>query len=298
MNSRRSEASPPPEAVPEPCPLSEAEKEEVRAFENRRRNRPRPPRVKTQPGRRGMPLTLEPASLLDNVRLRAAFGTADPGFADLMLSELLNAACEGGPSNPPSAESINQALAAVTGIGPRDETEAMLATQMVATHFVAMTLLRRLKSVETLQQQDSTGNLATKLLRTYAMQVEALQRYRGKGQQKVTVEHVHVHSGGQAIVGTVQGGSQALSRSLFARMIPKHKSSEYFGFFAVFEKFAGIAGPALFAASVMLFHSSRAAVLSVLLFFVLGAIVLTRVDVAEGEAQAQSEEAATGFDRT
>ena len=101
-----------------------------------------------------------------------------------------------------------------------------------------------------------------------------------------------------ALVGTVQGGSQALSRSLFARMIPKHKSSEYFGFFAVFEKFAGIAGPALFAASVMLFHSSRAAVLSVLLFFVLGAVVLTRVDVAEGEAQAQSEDAATGFDRT
>ena len=90
------------------------------------------------------------------------------------------------------------------------------------------------------------------------------------------------------LVGTVQGGSQALSRSLFARMIPKHKSSEYFGFFAVFEKFAGIAGPALFAASVTLFHSSRAAVLSVLLFFVLGALVLTRVDVAAGEAQARS----------
>jgi UMF1 family MFS transporter len=93
------------------------------------------------------------------------------------------------------------------------------------------------------------------------------------------------------LVGTVQGGSQALSRSLFARMIPKHKSSEYFGFFAVFEKFAGIAGPALFAASVTLFGSSRAAVLSVILFFVLGAIVLTRVDVAAGEAQARSDPA-------
>ncbi len=89
------------------------------------------------------------------------------------------------------------------------------------------------------------------------------------------------------LVGTVQGGSQALSRSLFARMIPKYKSSEYFGFFAVFEKFAGIAGPALFAASVSLFDSSRAAVLSVILFFVLGALVLTRVDVAAGEAQAR-----------
>jgi UMF1 family MFS transporter len=89
------------------------------------------------------------------------------------------------------------------------------------------------------------------------------------------------------LVGTVQGGSQALSRSLFARMIPKHKSSEYFGFFSVFEKFAGIAGPALFAASVTLFGSSRAAVLSVILFFVCGAIVLTRVDVRAGEAHAR-----------
>ena len=89
------------------------------------------------------------------------------------------------------------------------------------------------------------------------------------------------------LVGTVQGGSQALSRSLFARMIPKHKSSEYFGFFSVFEKFAGVAGPALFATSVTVFGSSRAAVLSVILFFVAGAAVLTRVNVAEGEAQAQ-----------
>jgi MFS transporter, UMF1 family len=88
------------------------------------------------------------------------------------------------------------------------------------------------------------------------------------------------------LVGTVQGGSQALSRSLFARMIPKQKSAEYFGFFSVFEKFSGIAGPAVFAASVTLFGNSRMAVLSVVVFFILGAIVLTRVNVAEGEAQA------------
>ena len=54
------------------------------------------------------------------------------------------------------------------------------------------------------------------------------------------------------LVGTVQGGSQALSRSLFATMIPRHKSSEFFGFFAVFEKFAGIFGPAVFAVTVSL----------------------------------------------
>ena len=92
------------------------------------------------------------------------------------------------------------------------------------------------------------------------------------------------------MVGMVQGGSQALSRSLFARMIPKHKSSEYFGFFSVFEKFAGIAGPALFAGSVTFFGSSRAALLSVIVFFIAGALVLMRVDVAEGEAQALRQE--------
>jgi len=89
------------------------------------------------------------------------------------------------------------------------------------------------------------------------------------------------------LVGTVQGGSQALSRSLFARMIPKHKSSEYFGFFSVFEKFAGIAGPALFATSVSLFGSSRSAVLSVIAFFIVGGLLLSRVNVVEGEAQAR-----------
>ena len=89
------------------------------------------------------------------------------------------------------------------------------------------------------------------------------------------------------LVGMVQGGSQALSRSLFARMTPPAKSSEYFSFFAVFEKFAGIFGPALFAASVSLFQSSRAAVLSIILFFVAGAIVLSFVDVEAGEAAAR-----------
>ena len=88
------------------------------------------------------------------------------------------------------------------------------------------------------------------------------------------------------LVGLVQGGSQALSRSLFARMIPRHKSSEFFGFFSVFEKFAGIAGPAIFFGSITLFGSSRAAVLSVIVFFIAGAIVLTRVDVGQGEAEA------------
>jgi UMF1 family MFS transporter len=98
------------------------------------------------------------------------------------------------------------------------------------------------------------------------------------------------------LVGTVQGGSQALSRSLFARMIPPHKSSEYFGFFSVFEKFAGIAGPAIFALAVTLTGSSRPAILSVIFFFIAGGALLWKVDVAQGEREAavESGHVATG----
>ncbi len=92
------------------------------------------------------------------------------------------------------------------------------------------------------------------------------------------------------LVGMVQGGSQALSRSLFARMIPRHKSSEYFGFFSVFEKFAGIFGPAIFAATIAVAGSSRSAVLSVIAFFVLGGIVLTFVDIEAGARDARDAE--------
>jgi UMF1 family MFS transporter len=89
------------------------------------------------------------------------------------------------------------------------------------------------------------------------------------------------------MVATVQGGSQALSRSLFATMIPKRKSSEFFGFFGVFEKFAGIIGPALFAATVRATGTSRNAILSVIAFFVVGAVLLWMVDVPAGQRAAR-----------
>lgn len=93
-----------------------------------------------------------------------------------------------------------------------------------------------------------------------------------------------------ALVATVQGGSQALSRSLFASMIPEHRSSEFFGFFSVFDKFAGIFGPLLFALAIAITGSSQAAILSVVLFFVVGGLILTRVDVREGRRVAREDE--------
>lgn len=91
-----------------------------------------------------------------------------------------------------------------------------------------------------------------------------------------------------ALVGLVQGGVQALSRSLFATLIPKEKSSEFFGLFAVFEKFAGIFGPLLFAAVIGYAGSSRPAILAIIAFFVLGGFLLSRVDVDAGQRQARS----------
>jgi len=92
------------------------------------------------------------------------------------------------------------------------------------------------------------------------------------------------------MVGMVQGGTQALSRSLFASLIPRDKSGEYFGFFAVVEKFAGIFGPLLFAVINALTGSSRGAILGVIGFFAVGGFLLWMVDVEEGQRQARAGE--------
>jgi UMF1 family MFS transporter len=91
-----------------------------------------------------------------------------------------------------------------------------------------------------------------------------------------------------AMVATVQGGTQALSRSLFASLVPTHKSGEFFGFYSVFEKFASIFGPLLFWVTIATTGSSRNAILSVILFFVIGALILSRVKVTEGQQAARA----------
>lgn len=96
------------------------------------------------------------------------------------------------------------------------------------------------------------------------------------------------------LVGTVQGGSQALSRSVFSTLVPRHKSSEFFAFFSVFEKFAGILGPAVFTIMISATGSSRSAVLSIIVFFVVGGALLAFVDVQEGQRAAREAEARAG----
>jgi UMF1 family MFS transporter len=95
------------------------------------------------------------------------------------------------------------------------------------------------------------------------------------------------------LVGLVQGGTQALSRSLFASMIPRSKSSEFFAFFGVFERYAGILGPLMFAMMVGASGSGRNAILAVLIFFVVGGAILAFVNVDEGRRAARAAEADT-----
>ena len=97
-------------------------------------------------------------------------------------------------------------------IQPRDQIEAMLATQMAAVHMASMTFARRLAHVENIPQQDGAERAFNKLIRTFAAQVSALKEYRTKGEQKMTVQHVHVAERGQAIVGNVRSEERRVGK--------------------------------------------------------------------------------------
>jgi hypothetical protein len=132
-----------------------------------------------------------------------AFATTDMVFVNGLTTQVVNVASHG---RQPDEKATAYVLAMMRGIGPRDPVEALLAAQMAATHNAVMTFARRLAHVETIPQQDSAERALSKLQRTFVAQMEALKRYRSNGSQKMTVEHVHVHEGGQAIVGNVSEG--------------------------------------------------------------------------------------------
>lgn len=103
---------------------------------------------------------------------------------------------------------LNIALDGVAALAPRDGMEVMLCSQLVALHGQSMDFMRRaILAEQTSEGVDSNVNRVAKTLRTFATIAECLRTYRGGGQQKVTVEHVTVQAGGQAIVGTVNKGA-------------------------------------------------------------------------------------------
>ena len=186
--------SPPPDYEPTP-----GEAEALKAYASARKTRA--PRIKVT----GTSVKPDhPSQGVAEISLMKAIGTADGEFYSGLLSQLVNV---GSPGREPDEAGTNFMLAIVKGIEPRDQIEAMLAAQMGAVHLATMTFARRLAHVENIQQQDSAERAFTKLARTFTAQVAALKDYRSKGEQKMTVQHVHVADGGQAIVGNVNAPS-------------------------------------------------------------------------------------------
>ena len=112
-----------------------------------------------------------------------------------------------GMSDDEQRVRIVRALELFESLEPADGIESMLASQMVGTHFAALECLRRAALTDqTFKSRDMALKHAHKLMTLYTQQVAALNKHRGKGQQKVTVEHVNVAAGGQAIVGNVETG--------------------------------------------------------------------------------------------
>lgn len=136
------------------------------------------------------------------VRRLAAFGTRSQAFAAFNLGRLASVARQPG-QDAPTEDALNALLAIVDAVEPADEIEALLAVQIAATHETSMDMLTRAKVATDGAVLERCVNAATKLQRTLTAQVEALAKLRRGGEQTVRVEHVHVHEGGQAIVGNV-----------------------------------------------------------------------------------------------
>ena len=149
-------------------------------------------------------------------RLADVFGTRSLQFVYSMLKGLGTATEDHSLSldlNPGSPDQLafNAALAVIDGVRPKDEIEAMLAGHMAVANILLLELVARTRAAVAghryegngIKRLDVLGNLTTKFMRTYTVQVEVLARKRRKGEQNIRVEHVHVHAGGQAIVGNV-----------------------------------------------------------------------------------------------
>ena len=137
-------------------------------------------------------------------RLQDLFGTVGTSFPISQLNHVLTLARD--VEGQYDAVKINSMLAAIEAVRPADEVQGMIAVQMVATHELAMSILRRAARVDQIPQFDSAANMAVKLMRTFTMQVEALAKLQRGGEQVVRV--VHVHPGGQAVIGNVTAGSK------------------------------------------------------------------------------------------
>ena len=142
--------------------------------------------------------------------LNGVFGTDDADQAEALLGHCLKALRPDEADDKRPADDQRQfILSIVADMAPRDPVERMLAVQMAATHVATIRAARWLATCDGLPQCEAHYTGFNKLARTFASQVEALRKHRNGGQQTVTVQHVNVTEGGQAIVGNVQAGGGA-----------------------------------------------------------------------------------------
>lgn len=141
-----------------------------------------------------------------------SLGTDDCRFADALVHQMAQLSLPGGKFN---IDTLNKHLAFVQNIAPQNSLEAALATQMAAVHSAMMDMARRLASANNFQQVDIYERSMNKLARTFTTQMDTLKKFRSKNEQRVVVEHQHVHvyPGGQAVVGTVNHGGTGEGQS-------------------------------------------------------------------------------------
>jgi hypothetical protein len=197
---------------------NEVERAEIKRA--RKRTKARAPRIAMRIEDRGTGRRVRYSDHSDEeghrYRLADAFGTRSLQFVYSMLKGLGKATEDHSVNldfSPGSVDQLafNAALAVIDGVRPKDEIEAMLAAHMALTNIALLELFARTRGAiaghiyqgNGIKRLDVLGNLTTKFMRAYTMQVEALARKRRKGEQIVTVKHVHVHAGGQAVVGIV-----------------------------------------------------------------------------------------------
>lgn len=157
----------------------------------------------------GSPKTRQTVELAQKNALCKIFGTSDDMQAELFFTHCIKAlkANEASDDHPGNDERIFM-LSIIRDLAPRDPVERMLAVQMAATHVATIRSARWLANTENIPQVQAHYTGFNKLARTFAAQVEALRKHRTGGEQRVTVQHVNVSDGGQAIVGNVKTGGR------------------------------------------------------------------------------------------
>jgi hypothetical protein len=168
---------------------------------------------KHEPQTKKSGLTLDPKD--HQGRLRFIGGSASDHWNNILVNQATRSLWVGLSEEEERDRQRSATVVALAAIGPKDELEGMIAAQLLAAHNATMECYRRAMIPEqTVEGRSENLNQANKLSRTYVVLLDALNRHRGKGQQKVTVEHVHVHSGGQAVVGMVGAPGGGVSPKL------------------------------------------------------------------------------------